>query len=81
LPGRGVFLAGSGFGVARRPALRLFWGRLPNAATILAQALATITTPKGRTLVPEWLPQSMPNSVRAMVADIVFDPVEGMFAA
>lgn len=55
-----------------------FGGVLPDAAIILAQALATITTPKGRILVEDWLPKHVPNSVRAAVGDIVADPVEGM---
>ncbi len=55
-----------------------FGGVLPDAAIILAHALATITTPKGRILVEDWLPKHVPNSVRAACHDIVADPVEGM---
>ncbi len=55
-----------------------FGGVLPDAAIILAQALATITTPKGRILLEDWLPKHVPNSVRAACHDIIADPVEGM---
>lgn len=55
-----------------------FGGVLPDAAIILAHALSTITTPKGRILVEDWLPKHVPNSVRAACHDIIADPVEGM---
>ena len=39
-------------------------GLLANPAVILAQALATLTTPTGEILVPEWKTQPIPDSVR-----------------
>jgi acetylornithine deacetylase/succinyl-diaminopimelate desuccinylase-like protein len=54
------------------------WGGvLPDAGIILTHALATITSPKGRILIPDWLPDSVPNSVRAACRDLVADPVPG----
>jgi len=45
------------------------WGGIiPDPATILAHALATIVSPTGRIMVREWVPQSIPNSVRAALA-------------
>jgi acetylornithine deacetylase/succinyl-diaminopimelate desuccinylase-like protein len=55
------------------------WGGvLPDAGIILAQALATLTTPKGRILVPGWLPERVPEAVRAACCAIKADPVPGM---
>jgi acetylornithine deacetylase/succinyl-diaminopimelate desuccinylase-like protein len=48
-------------------------GLLANPGVILAHALATITSPKGTIKVREWVPQHMPNSVRAALADCVVD--------
>src|SRR5215469_14664810 len=48
-------------------------GLLANPGVILAHALATITTPQGTIRVREWVPQHMPNSVRAALADCVVD--------
>ena len=55
-----------------------FGGILPDAGIMLAQALATITTPKGRILIRDWLPKAVPNSVRAACRSIVSDPIPGM---
>lgn len=44
-------------------------GLLANPGIILAHALATIATAKGAIRVREWVPQSMPNSVRVALAD------------
>jgi len=45
------------------------WGGLiPDPATILSHALATIVSPTGQILVRDWVPQSIPNSVRAALA-------------
>jgi acetylornithine deacetylase/succinyl-diaminopimelate desuccinylase-like protein len=55
------------------------WGGvLADPGFILAHALATIVSPQGRILVPEWLPQSVPNSVRQACADIVFEDMPGL---
>ena len=48
-------------------------GLLANPGVILAHALATITSPKGAIKVREWVPQSMPNSVRMALADCTVD--------
>jgi acetylornithine deacetylase/succinyl-diaminopimelate desuccinylase-like protein len=48
-------------------------GLLSNPGIILAQALATITSPTGAIKVREWLPPPIPNSVRAALADIAID--------
>lgn len=52
-------------------------GLLANPAIILAHALSTITTPKGKILVPEWRPQQLPDSVREALKDCVVDGGEG----
>jgi acetylornithine deacetylase/succinyl-diaminopimelate desuccinylase-like protein len=49
-------------------------GLLANPAVILAQALATITSPTGAIRVREWVPESMPNSVRMALADCPVEP-------
>ena len=48
-------------------------GLLANPAIVLAHALATITGPKGRILVPGWLPEAIPKGVRDAVRDLVID--------
>ena len=48
-------------------------GLLANPAIILAHALATITTPKGELLVPEWRPEKIPAAVREVLKDCVVD--------
>ena len=49
-------------------------GLLANPAVILAQALATITSPSGAIRVREWVPDRIPNSVRAALADCPVEP-------
>lgn len=44
-------------------------GLLADPGILLAHALATITTAKGAIRIPEWKPKSLPNSVRAALAD------------
>jgi len=48
-------------------------GLLSNPGIILAHALATIISPKGRVLVPGLLPTPIPNSVRAALRDVTLD--------
>jgi acetylornithine deacetylase/succinyl-diaminopimelate desuccinylase-like protein len=52
-------------------------GLLANPGVILAHALATITDAKGAIRVRDWVPQSIPNSVRVALADCVVDGGEG----
>jgi acetylornithine deacetylase/succinyl-diaminopimelate desuccinylase-like protein len=49
-------------------------GLLANPAVILVQALATITSATGAIRVREWVPESMPNSVRMALADCPVEP-------
>src|SRR5579872_2522660 len=48
-------------------------GLLANPGVILAHALASLTSPSGAIRVREWVPQHMPNSVRAALADLAVD--------
>lgn len=48
-------------------------GLLSDPAIQLAHALATIVSPTGRILIPEWLPSGLPESVRPVLADCVID--------
>ena len=48
-------------------------GLLANPGIVLAQALATITGPKGDIRVPEWRPTTLTASVRAALADCEVD--------
>jgi acetylornithine deacetylase/succinyl-diaminopimelate desuccinylase-like protein len=48
-------------------------GLLANPGIILAQALASITGPKGEIKLPAWRPQSLTASVRAALVDCVVD--------
>jgi acetylornithine deacetylase/succinyl-diaminopimelate desuccinylase-like protein len=52
-------------------------GLLANPGIVLAQALATITGPKGEIRVPEWRPDSLTPAVRKALADCVVDGGEG----
>src|SRR5882724_10329407 len=52
-------------------------GLLANPGVILAHALATITSPKGAIRVREWVPNHLPNSVRAALADLTVEGGEG----
>jgi len=50
------------------------WGGLiANPGIVLAQALATITGPRGEIRVPEWRPDSLTPAVRAALADCEVD--------
>jgi len=51
-------------------------GLLANPGVVLAHALATIVSPKGRILVRDWLPGPIPNSVRAALAGVERDEGE-----
>jgi len=48
-------------------------GLLANPGIILAHAIASLTTPTGEILVPEWRPPPIPNSVRRAIAGLEFD--------
>ncbi len=55
------------------------WGGvMPDAGIILAQAISTITTPKGKLLIEDWLPKQVPNSVRAAARDLVVDKMDNI---
>lgn len=55
------------------------WGGvLPDAGVILAHALASLTSPKGRIAVEGWLPKSVPASVMEAAKALKVDPVPGM---
>ena len=45
-------------------------GLLANPGIILAHAIASIASPKGAIRLRQWVPKSVPNSVRAALADI-----------
>ncbi|MBY6089654.1 M20 family metallopeptidase [Maritimibacter alkaliphilus] len=54
------------------------WGGLLNDPAIeLVQALATLTSERGAIRVPEWVPASLPNSVRDALADCPLDTAPG----
>ncbi|WFU23259.1 M20 family metallopeptidase [Bradyrhizobium sp. CB1717] len=48
-------------------------GLLSDPAIQIAHALATIVSPTGRILIPEWLPSELPDAVRRVLADCVVD--------
>ncbi len=48
-------------------------GLLANPGVILAHAIASFISPTGRIGIPEWLPEPMTNSTRALLADIIID--------
>jgi len=51
------------------------WGGvLEDPGLILAHALASITTPRGRILIDDWLPKSVPAKVTAALKGITVDP-------
>ncbi len=52
-------------------------GLLANPGIILAHAIASITTARGKILIPELLPPGIPDSVRQALADIDHDGGEG----
>lgn len=50
------------------------WGGLiSNPGLQLAHAIATLATPTGKILVPEWVPRELPGSVRRVLADCEVD--------
>lgn len=49
-------------------------GLLSDPATQLANALACIAGPTGRILIPEWLPDTIPESIRRALADCEITP-------
>jgi acetylornithine deacetylase/succinyl-diaminopimelate desuccinylase-like protein len=51
------------------------WGGvLEDPGLILAHAIASITTPRGKILIEDWLPKSVPASVTRALEGIVVDP-------
>ncbi|WP_439577292.1 M20/M25/M40 family metallo-hydrolase [Elioraea sp.] len=55
------------------------WGGvLADPGFILAHALATVVTPKGRIRVPGWVPAEVPASVRDACGAIVFEDIAGL---
>jgi len=53
------------------------WGGvLEDPGVILAQAISCITTPRGQILIKDWLPKSIPDNVRAALADLEIDPAD-----
>ncbi len=55
------------------------WGGvLADPGFILAHALSTIVTPKGRIRVPGWLPAKVPDSVLKACQDIVFEDIPNL---
>lgn len=48
-------------------------GALVDPATVLSHAIATIVSPTGEILVPEWRPDPIRPLVRAVLADVVLD--------
>ena len=51
-------------------------GALADPAMILSHAIASICTPTGEILIPEWKPPTMSNAVRAALADVELSPGE-----
>lgn len=53
------------------------WGGvLEDPAVILAQAISCITTPRGQIRIKDWLPDAIPDRVRAALADLEVDPAD-----
>ena len=53
------------------------WGGvLEDPGIILAHALASITTPRGRILVKDWLPESVPAKVTDVLKTVSVDPAD-----
>ena len=53
------------------------WGGvLEDPGVILAQAIACITTSRGQILIKDWLPDAIPDRVRAALADLEVDPAD-----
>jgi len=84
-PGRADVKLGNRGGIAFDLSLKLregsrhsgHWGGvLEDPGVILAQAISCITTPRGRILVEEWLPKSIPPKVREALKDLDIDPAD-----
>lgn len=55
------------------------WGGvLTDPGFVLAHALATIVTPKGRILVEGWTPKEIPPAVRRAIGNLVFEDIPGL---
>jgi acetylornithine deacetylase/succinyl-diaminopimelate desuccinylase-like protein len=53
------------------------WGGvLEDPGVILAHALASIMSKRGRILIPEWLPSKIPPAVRAALSGLEVDPAD-----
>src|SRR5919109_993689 len=53
------------------------WGGvLEDPGVILAHALASITSKRGRILIPEWLPKTIPPAVQAALSGLEGDPAD-----
>jgi acetylornithine deacetylase/succinyl-diaminopimelate desuccinylase-like protein len=53
------------------------WGGvLEDPGVILAQAISCITTPRGRILVGDWLPKSIPPKVREALKNLEINPAD-----
>lgn len=48
-------------------------GLLANPGVILAHAIASLTSARGEIRVPDWRPESVPESVKAALAELVID--------
>lgn len=84
-PGRADVKLGNRGGIAFDLSLKLregsrhsgHWGGvLEDPGILLAQALSTITTPRGRILVEDWLPKAIPPKVRAALQGLEVDPAD-----
>ena len=55
------------------------WGGvLADPGVLLAHALSNVVSADGRILIPEWVPRSIPEPVRAACRAMIADPVPGM---
>ena len=55
------------------------WGGLLSSPAIqLAHAIATIAGPTGQIRIPEWVPESMPDTVRRALADCEMGPARAI---
>lgn len=53
------------------------WGGvLEDPGIMLAHAIAAIAGPRGRILIPDWLPRSVPPKVTAALRDLEIDPAD-----
>ncbi|MBR0679587.1 M20/M25/M40 family metallo-hydrolase [Roseomonas eburnea] len=55
-----------------------FGGVLDDAGFVLAHALSTIVTPRGKILVEDWLPKSVPASVNDAIDALTIEDMPGM---